>query len=500
MLTTAAARAASGQFSAGSVLQQPKEPPRGAQCCACGERVPNAELKYVPTVSRVPAKKAASRAMRTALLRSLGVSSDGGGTYRYCKAHETLGGIVVARPKDPPKLTAQQVTRCFGSATSASRAAADQTAFRRLHAEKEALAQQLQDAQAAMATMKEQVEEAESKVEALSYSYLLGLDDAAGGETCRSLTGLPSKGLEKAVRSCEICHFERIWESQQFKNKKNAPRWETCVCIMLVKIKQFPTDATIAARFGMVAENDNGAATALVGIIWTACLTPYVYMLEMTVARLCDYQDVDRFRSSFFKEKGWEVVYSVEDMTTFPVQMQRDPFCQSETFSSYKHRHGAVSNVTMGPDLLPLWTTPAFGARASDPQVIAAPASQYVERLIEPPPGVTGACMGDKGTKIRQLCKDAGRDYFEPPYVHDGELTALEVRQSEQVAKPRSHVERVIRFPRGHKLLHTEVPSAYFPYLDDVIKVAVFNIHFTPFVKIMRTDAYAGDGDSSDDD
>ena len=494
MLTTAAARAASGQFSAGSVLQQPKR--ATSQCCACGKHVPVTELKNVPVVSTVPGKQIASRAKRSALLLSLGVRSDGGGRYRYCKAHETPGGIVVARPKDPPKLTAQQVTSYFGNATPASRAAANHTAFRRLHAEKEAMAQQLQAAEASNAILTEQLEEAECMVEALSYAMLVCLDDHKGGESCRSIVGMPSRGLEKALLSCEICHFAKIWETQRFKNKKNAPPWKTCVCMMLMKIKQFPSDAVIASRFGLVTEGDNGASTALVGIIWTACLPGYVYMLTMTVARQCGYQDVDRFRNKYFKENGWHCIYSVEDMTTFPCQQQRDPFCQSLTFSSYKHRHGGVFNTTMGPDLLPLHATPAFGARFGDADVIAAPASEYVSRLIEPPPGVKGATMGDKGTKIRKLCNDAGRDYYEPPFVHDGELTALEVSQSEKVAKPRSHVERVIQFPRSHKMLHTGVPSAYFPYLDDVIKIAVFNIHFTPFVKEMRTAEY----DGSDDD
>ena len=52
------------------------------------------------------------------------------------------------------------------------------------------------------------------------------------------------------------------------------------------------------------------------------------------------------------------------------VQSQTDPFSNKQMFSFYKFADGFVYDLTVGPDGLPYWVTPAYGAKASDRDVI----------------------------------------------------------------------------------------------------------------------------------
>lgn len=327
--------------------------------------------------------------------------------------------------------------------------------------------------------------------------------------TARSLVGIPSEGIIKAVATLDECHAGTYWVRVKFAGKERVPNWRDAACIMLVKIKTYWTDRTIASMFGLVDPADDpegvNGAHKLVARVFRAFLPMYVDMVDKTVARRVEWQDVDRFRHKDFRENGWDIVYQVNDATTYDVQKSTDPMTNHLTYSNYKNKTGFMSNHVMGPDTLPFSVTPTYAARCDDATLMAAPDAGFEDTWIAPRPGIAKAgSMGDKGTKARKMVEAIGGVYFEPPFCSDGMMTAGEVRQSELVAKPRSHVERCIGFTRGHKMLREPLPASYFCLLDDIVKVATFNIHFTPFVKAMRAvpggDEDAGDGDSDDSD
>lgn len=494
-------RGLNGKFGSGKRSKKTD----GTQCCACGVRRAIKDMISVPGVSTVPAKRNASLEKRERILDDLGVEEeDKGQRFRYCKAHSSPnGGITVAVPRSPPRLTSAQVASVFGSASVTFRGIADQLAFRRHYhaseADKESIRELTERTQALE-------DELKGSVEALSYKVLARADKlkARGGAQTRSYVGMPSEGLVKAVAVLDACHAGQYWDEVKLAGKQRVRDWRDAVCIMLMKVKTYLSDRSIATMFGLVDSLDDpdgvNGADALVGRIFDVMLPMYVHMIEQTVGRPVEWEDVDRFRHPDFRKDGMHVVYQVNDATTYHCQKSTDPTTNHHTYSAYKGRHGFIVNHVMGPDTLPYANTPAFAARADDSTVMQHPDADFEGKWIEPRPGIDKAgSLGDKGTKARKAVEDLGGVYYEPPFCQDGQMTAAEIWQAEKVAKPRSHVERCIGFPRGHKLLREPVPSSYFPLLDEIVTVATFNIHFTPFVKAMRASSYTGSSDSDDD-
>ena len=130
----------------------------------------------------------------------------------------------------------------------------------------------------------------------------------------------------------------------------------------------------------------------------------------------------------------------------------------------------------MGPGLLPRHATPCYACPADDASIIKAPGSGWKERAL----ARGKRAMADKGVKTAGYVRPLGSGFVCPPFCHDGKLTALEVEEGERVARPRSHVERLIGFVQRNRFMQHRLHPAHFPKMSQVIYISTMLLHFVP--------------------
>ena len=309
-----------------------------------------------------------------------------------------------------------------------------------------------------------------------SYAHYLTLVDGSGFETCRQLTNLPTYGLQKQVDMMDATKLGDAYAREASKcHCLRALSWQDAVCLVHTRHMTGHQFARLASMFN-VRGKDAGASA-----IYRRTLLLVCHFVNHTVARQCDEPDLDRHRLPDWKQPEWLSAHGVEDCTCGPVMCPKDFFANDVCYSAYKGYYGWKINVTCGPDGYPIWNTPAHGARADDLQVMEHADAEWASRSWVQGPTMSKLWLGDKGTKAGDLVDAQGGRFVCPPTVHDHTLTYMEVLQAESVAQPRSHVERCIGYLRRNILLRRAIPQEVQTHLDYIIRVALFNIHFTAF-------------------
>ncbi|XP_037551174.1 uncharacterized protein LOC119427608 [Nematolebias whitei] len=164
------------------------------------------------------------------------------------------------------------------------------------------------------------------------------------------------------------------------------------------------------------------------------------------------------------------------DCTELRCQCPSSPLLQSEVFSSYKSHCTLKGLIGIAPHGAVTFISGLYAGSISDKQITR---ESGLITLLKP--GM--AVMVDRGFLIDDIvpCK-----VYRPAFLSGrSQMSAEDVRETQDIARLRVHVERLIRRVKEHKLLDSEIPLGVFGIINQLFTVACLltNYENGPLVK-----------------
>ncbi|XP_023685266.2 uncharacterized protein [Paramormyrops kingsleyae] len=164
------------------------------------------------------------------------------------------------------------------------------------------------------------------------------------------------------------------------------------------------------------------------------------------------------------------------DCTELRCQCPSSPVLQSEVFSSYKSHCTLKGLIGIVPHGAVTFVSSLYAGSVSDKQI-----TRECGLLTLLKPGM--AVMADRGFLIDDMvpCK-----IYRPAFLSGrSQMSACEVKETQDIARLRVHVERLIRRVKEHKLFDSEIPLRLFGSINQLYTVACLltNYENGPLVK-----------------
>ena len=149
------------------------------------------------------------------------------------------------------------------------------------------------------------------------------------------------------------------------------------------------------------------------------------------------------------------------DATEQPIQKPSDLEAQSATWSSYKHENTLKTMLGITPSGAVSFVSSSYGGSTSDRQIIER------SSLVDPNFNLFSrgdSIMADRGIMVQDLFASQGVQVNTPTFLKGkSQLEPIEVIHDRRVASKRIHVERVIGYVKGFKILKVDLPSSKVP-------------------------------------
>jgi len=240
--------------------------------------------------------------------------------------------------------------------------------------------------------------------------------------------------------------------------------------LVLVKLKTGRMNQDLAFTFGIS-----------VGLV-SELFTTWLYFLAAELRALFEMVDcgpvVDGVPSVYRNISDLRIVI---DCTELLLQKPSDLQERKETFSNYKHHETIKFLVGMSPQLYINYISKAWGGRASDKH-ITLHSNALLSGLA---PGAE--VMADRGFTVSQELRKLGVRTIIPAFKGRGrpQLTAAECSQSEDVAKARIHIERIIQRIRTFHILGSVVRLNMCDIIEQLFTVCAYLTNFqTPIIQV----------------
>ena len=166
----------------------------------------------------------------------------------------------------------------------------------------------------------------------------------------------------------------------------------------------------------------------------------------------------------------------VLDCTELRCQTPNSLLLQSEVFSNYKSHCTFKGLIGIAPHGAITFVSALFAGSISDKEILK---QSGIVPLLKP----TMAIMVDKGFLVEDCvpCK-----VHIPAFLSkQAQLSALQVRQTQSIARLRIHVERLIRRVKEHKTFDTVIPLSLTGSINQLYTVACLLVNYQngPLVK-----------------
>jgi len=239
--------------------------------------------------------------------------------------------------------------------------------------------------------------------------------------------------------------------------------------LVLVKLKTGRMNQDLAFNFGIS-----------VGLL-SELFTTFLYFLSSELKALFEMVDcgavTDGIPSVYQNVSQLRVVL---DCTELMLQKPSDLQERKETFSNYKHNETVKFLVGMSPQLYLNYISKAWGGRASDKHI-----TLHSESLLHGLPSGSQV-MVDRGFTVSHELKKLGVRTIIPAFKGRGrpQLTAFECSRSEDIAKARIHIERIIQRIRTFHILGSVVRLNMCDVIEQLFTVCAYLTNFqTPIIR-----------------
>ena len=164
---------------------------------------------------------------------------------------------------------------------------------------------------------------------------------------------------------------------------------------------------------------------------------------------------------------------SIIDCTEIYIEKPFKIAAQRSTYSNYKSRN--TFKVLVGISAIPHFNfvSNLFTGSISDKEI--AKKSGFLDNLN---PG--DVVMADKGFNIQDLLALCQTRLIAPPLMRKGNVTSKSSTATRRIAKPRVHVERMIRKLKCFCILRGVISLSLKPYVNSIIKVCAALVNLQP--------------------
>ena len=238
--------------------------------------------------------------------------------------------------------------------------------------------------------------------------------------------------------------------------------------LVLVKLKSGRMNEDLALHFGV--------STGLVSQVFTSWLFFLDAELKL-LFQMAESGNADGLPSIYEEISNLRIII---DCTELMLQKPSDLQERKETFSNYKHHDTVKFLVGMSPQLYVNYVSKAWAGRASDKH-ITLNSDCLLEGL---PPG--SKVMADRGFTVSKELKDVGVEMIMPAFKGRGraQMSASECRVSEDIAKARIHIERVIQRIRTFHILGSVIRLNMMDIVEQLFSVCAYLTNFqTPIIR-----------------
>ncbi|XP_065196381.1 uncharacterized protein LOC135827875 [Sycon ciliatum] len=161
----------------------------------------------------------------------------------------------------------------------------------------------------------------------------------------------------------------------------------------------------------------------------------------------------------------YPTTFLIIDATELKCEVASSLPAQSQLYSSYKTHTTLKGLIGMTPDGAVAFISELFTGSISDRELTIR--SHFLDLL--PAAGYGTSIMADKGFDIQDLLVPYGVKLNIPPFKRSGHQMALEdVQKTQQIAKLRIHVERLMERIKEFNIFSKIVPTTLFPIINQI--------------------------------
>lgn len=255
----------------------------------------------------------------------------------------------------------------------------------------------------------------------------------------------------------------KVWSRSYSSRSSNAGRPHMLTAkdqlfLVLVRLRLGLFERDLAYRF-MVSI----ATVSRICTTWISFIYLQVGQMDLWLSR----DKVDKAMPAVFKER-YPSTRAIIDATEVRCEVPSSLVLQSATYSTYKSTNTMKGLVVISPDGTITFLSKLFTGSVSDKELVEK--SGFLKLKFEPGDSV----MADKGFKIQDLLSAKGVALNIPPFLRRQHLTEEEVRQTEEIASLRIHVERRIQRIKAFHIFDRPIPLSIAPIINEIWALCAF--------------------------
>ncbi|XP_077519979.1 uncharacterized protein LOC144129779, partial [Amblyomma americanum] len=167
------------------------------------------------------------------------------------------------------------------------------------------------------------------------------------------------------------------------------------------------------------------------------------------------------------------------DVTEIKCQAASSLALQSATFSSYKPANTFKGLIGISPDGTVTVVSNLFPGSISDKECVSK------SGFLALPFNDGDVVMADKGFKIEEMLETINVALNNPPFVRRGQFSGEEIKETEEIASLRIHVERRIQRIKSIHIFDRLVPLSLGPIINEMWIVCGIITNFqSPLVQL----------------
>lgn len=236
--------------------------------------------------------------------------------------------------------------------------------------------------------------------------------------------------------------------------------------MVLMKLRRAKEDIELAMFFDISESSVSRTVTTWINFM-------YFQLKEIDIWP--SKEIIEEFMPSDFARK-FPNTRVILDATEIPLQKPSEVNAQSITWSSYKHKNTLKTMIGVTPRGCVSFISDAYGGSASDRQIIEN------SELLKPGNDMFqkgDSIMADRGIMVQDLFAAQDVQVNTPTMLKGkSQLEQDEIIHDRRVASKRIHVERVIGFSKGYKILSSTLPISKLPYGSRIVYVCLAICNF----------------------
>ncbi|CAN8007014.1 unnamed protein product [Ixodes hexagonus] len=265
----------------------------------------------------------------------------------------------------------------------------------------------------------------------------------------------------------------KVWSTTYSGKTTNAGRHPILsskeqVFLLLIRLRLGLFERDLAYRFRVSIATVSKVCTTWINDMYVHLAQLPLWLPRLAVDDAMPPASKDRYASTRV----------ILDATEVKCEASSSLVLQSASFSSYKSTNTFKGLIGISPDGTVTFVSQLFTGSISDKGAVEK--SGFLKLHFDDGDSV----MADKGFKIEELLKEINVKLNIPPFLHGGEFTSEEVKETEEIASLRIHVERRIQRIKNFHIFNRPIRISIAPVASEIWTVCAILSNFqSPLIK-----------------